>query len=156
MAAEAITTAIIDEYMPIIKPYFDIKYTKELFSAINVLISFVCGLPMITNVTISRLNTRFLFLRHLLVIFCVIFCVYFGETVITSRAACTFFKYSTIMPHRGRCFSLDSPNALPSLMCTVSRIIAETWKRCGSFGWVLSSSLCGYLQLQFSQWYDFL
>ncbi len=49
VAAEAITTAIIDEYMPLIKPYCDLKYTKELFSAINVLISFVCGIPMITN-----------------------------------------------------------------------------------------------------------
>ena len=49
MAAEAITTAIIDEYMPLIKSYYDFKYTKEFFSAINVLISFVCGLPMITN-----------------------------------------------------------------------------------------------------------
>lgn len=50
VAAEAITTAIIDEYMPLIKPYIDLKYTKEIFSAINVLISFLCGLPMITNV----------------------------------------------------------------------------------------------------------
>jgi hypothetical protein len=52
VAAEAITTAIIDEYMPLIKPYLDLKHTKEIFSAINVLISFLCGLPMITNVYI--------------------------------------------------------------------------------------------------------
>ena len=50
VAAEAITTAIIDEYMPYIKPYFDFKYTKELFSGINVFISFLCGIPMITHV----------------------------------------------------------------------------------------------------------
>lgn len=49
VAAEAITTAIIDEYMPVIKPYFDFKYTKELFSLINVFISFICGIPMITH-----------------------------------------------------------------------------------------------------------
>lgn len=49
VATEAITTAIIDEYYPYIKPYFDFKYTKELLSAVNVFISFVCGIPMITN-----------------------------------------------------------------------------------------------------------
>jgi hypothetical protein len=51
VAAEAITTAIIDEYMPIIEPYFDFKYTKELFSGINVFISFICGIPMVTHVS---------------------------------------------------------------------------------------------------------
>lgn len=49
VATEAITTAIIDEYYPCIKPYFDFKYTKELLSAVNVFISFICGIPMITN-----------------------------------------------------------------------------------------------------------
>lgn len=49
VATEAITTAIIDEYYPLIKPYFDFKYTKELLSAVNVFISFICGIPMITN-----------------------------------------------------------------------------------------------------------
>jgi hypothetical protein len=50
VATEAITTAIIDEYMPVVKRYFDLKHTKEILSAINVFISFLCGIPMITNV----------------------------------------------------------------------------------------------------------
>ena len=49
VATEAITTAIIDEYYPYIKKYFDFKYTKEVLSAVNVLVSFVCGIPMVTN-----------------------------------------------------------------------------------------------------------
>lgn len=49
VATEAITTAIIDEYYPCIKPYFNFNYTKELLSAVNVFISFICGIPMITN-----------------------------------------------------------------------------------------------------------
>jgi hypothetical protein len=60
VATEAITTAIIDEYYPLVKPYFDSKYTKELLSAVNVFISFVCGIPMITNVNIIHLLDHFL------------------------------------------------------------------------------------------------
>ena len=56
VAVEAITTSIIDEYLPVIKQYFDFKYTKELLTAVNVLISFICGIPMITNV--SRFSKR--------------------------------------------------------------------------------------------------
>lgn len=56
VAAEAITTAIIDEYMPIIKRYVDFKYTKELFSGLNVFISFIFGIPMITNVSLDNLE----------------------------------------------------------------------------------------------------
>jgi SNF family Na+-dependent transporter len=51
VAVEAITTSIVDEYLPVIKQYIDFKYTKEFLTAINVLISFVCGIPMITNVS---------------------------------------------------------------------------------------------------------
>ncbi len=50
VAAEAITTALMDEYLPKMKGLANFKYTKELLSALNVLISFICGIPMITNV----------------------------------------------------------------------------------------------------------
>jgi hypothetical protein len=40
----------MDEYLPKLKTFANFKYTKELLSALNVLISFVCGIPMITNV----------------------------------------------------------------------------------------------------------
>lgn len=50
VAVEAITTSIIDEYLPLIKQYVDFRYTKQLLTAVNVLISFICGIPMITNV----------------------------------------------------------------------------------------------------------
>lgn len=51
VAVEAITTSIVDEYLPLIKQYVDFRYTKQLLTAVNVLVSFVCGIPMITNVT---------------------------------------------------------------------------------------------------------
>ena len=60
VATEAITTAIIDEYYPYIKPYFEFKYTKELLSAVNVFISFLCGIPMITNVNLLFKSMNFL------------------------------------------------------------------------------------------------
>jgi hypothetical protein len=50
VAAEAITTAIIDEYWPKMKNLHNFKFTKELLSAVNVFISFICGIPMVTNV----------------------------------------------------------------------------------------------------------
>lgn len=49
VAVEAITTSLVDEYLPIIKQFVDFKYTKQLLTGMNVLISFVCGIPMITN-----------------------------------------------------------------------------------------------------------
>ena len=60
VAAEAITTALIDEYMPNIKKYISCKYTKEIVSAINVSVSFICGLPMITNVIFLIIKIFFL------------------------------------------------------------------------------------------------
>ena len=50
VATEAISTAIMDEYMPIIREKFNFKYFKEFLTAFIVLLSFLCGLPMITNV----------------------------------------------------------------------------------------------------------
>ena len=35
--------------MPVVKKYINLKHTKELLSLINVVLSFICGIPMITN-----------------------------------------------------------------------------------------------------------
>ena len=50
-ATEAITQAIQDEYMIALERYFDIKHSKKILTAIVILIAFVCGIPMITNVS---------------------------------------------------------------------------------------------------------
>ena len=50
VATEAISTAIMDEFMPVIKERFKFKYFKEALTAIIVSLSFLCGIPMITNV----------------------------------------------------------------------------------------------------------
>ena len=84
VAAEAITTAIIDEYMPLIRPYFDFRYTKELFSAVNVLLSFICGIPMITNVI------KFILIKKM---------SHFLIKIQIMREGCTYFRFLIIMPH---------------------------------------------------------
>ena len=50
VATEAITTAIIDEYSNFFRHRINLKYIKEILSGVNVFVSFLCGLPMITYV----------------------------------------------------------------------------------------------------------
>ena len=50
VATEAITTAIIDEYSNFFRHRINLKYIKEILSGVNVFVSFLCGLPMITSV----------------------------------------------------------------------------------------------------------
>jgi len=56
-ATEAITQAIQDEYKLIIERYFGIKHSKKTITAIVIFIAFVCGIPMITKVSLDHIHT---------------------------------------------------------------------------------------------------